>query len=147
MSILQYQIDLFHWLTNSRYVGTIVEINSEQSTIALEDVTSFGTEGRRSGNDEIPPSDLSYDYIVFRGSDMKDLRIEETPKEAKPAPPTVLNEPAIRDSGAKNVRNDGPSESDPILHPPAGDLAAAETESVFSRTSILTFFTAATRPT
>lgn len=82
-------------LTNSRYVGTLVEINSEQSTVALEDVKSFGTEGRRSGEDGIPPSTAPYEYIIFRGSDVKDLRIEETPKEAKPAPPPVPNDPAI----------------------------------------------------
>jgi hypothetical protein len=78
-----------------RYVGTLVEINSENSTVALEDVKSFGTEGRRSGEDEIPPSGAPYEYIIFRGSDVKDLRIEETPKETKPAPPPVPNDPAI----------------------------------------------------
>jgi len=78
-----------------RYVGTLVEINSEQSTVALEDVRSFGTEGRRSGEDEIPPSAAPYEYIIFRGSDVKDLRIEEAPKETKPAPPPVPNDPAI----------------------------------------------------
>ena len=78
-----------------RYVGTLVDINSEDSTVALEDVRSFGTEGRRSGEDEIPPSAAPYEYIIFRGSDVKDLRIEEAPKEAKPAPPPVPNDPAI----------------------------------------------------
>ena len=78
-----------------RYVGTLVEINSEKSTVALEDVRSFGTEGRRSGEDEILPSATPFDYIIFRGSDVKDLRIEEAPKETKPAPPPVPNDPAI----------------------------------------------------
>lgn len=71
------------------------EINSEKSTVALEKVSSFGTEGRRGGGeDEIGPSDQTYDYIEFRGSDVKDLRIEEPPQEPKPAP-QVPNDPAI----------------------------------------------------
>ena len=33
---------------------------------------------------------------MFRGSDVKDLRIEESPKETKPpVPPQVPNDPAI----------------------------------------------------
>ncbi|KAF2491303.1 hypothetical protein BU16DRAFT_529854 [Lophium mytilinum] len=79
-----------------RYVGTLHEINSENSTVALENVTSFGTEGRRIGDEEIPASDNVYEYIVFRGSDVKDLRIEEPAKETKPPPPpTMPNDPAI----------------------------------------------------
>jgi protein LSM14 len=79
-----------------RYVGTLHEINSENSTVALENVTSFGTEGRRNGEDEIPASDNIYEYIVFRGSDVKDLRIEEPAKETKPPPPPAIpNDPAI----------------------------------------------------
>ena len=52
---------------------------------------SFGTEGRKGGKDEYPPSDVVYEQIVFRGSDVKDLRIEEQVKE-KPAMP---QDPAI----------------------------------------------------
>lgn len=77
-----------------RYVGTLHEINSENSTVALEQVVSFGTEGRRPG-EEVPASDNVYEYIVFRGSDVKDLRIEEPapPKENKP--PQIPDDPAI----------------------------------------------------
>lgn len=74
-----------------RYVGTLVNINSEQSTVSLDNVRSYGTEGRRGGNDEYGPSDAVYEQIVFRGSDVKDLRIEETPKEEPPMP----QDPAI----------------------------------------------------
>ena len=76
------------------YVGTLHEISSENSTVALEQVVSFGTEGRRP-EDEVPPSDNVYEYIVFRGSDVKDLKIEDTPKENKPPPPQVPDDPAI----------------------------------------------------
>lgn len=72
------------------------EINSEESTVSLENVTSYGTEGRLGNPDEeIPPADQVYEYIVFRGSDVKDLRIETPapPKENKP--PKMPDDPAI----------------------------------------------------
>ena len=84
-------------LSAPSYVGTLHEINPEASTIALENVVSFGTEGRR-GNpvEEIPPSASVYDYIVFRGSDVKDISVAEEKKEdAKPEPPQVPDDPAI----------------------------------------------------
>ncbi|OAG14153.1 hypothetical protein CC77DRAFT_573518 [Alternaria alternata] len=76
-----------------RYVGTLVEINSEASTVSLDNVRSFGTEGRKGGKDEYPPSDVVYEQIVFRGSDVKDLRIEEPVKEK--AQPAMPQDPAI----------------------------------------------------
>lgn len=77
-----------------KYVGTLHEINSETSTIALENVTSYGTEGR-AGNPalEQPGSDQIYEYIVFRGSDVKELSMVEAPKENQP--PAMPNDPAI----------------------------------------------------
>jgi len=81
-----------------RYVGTLHEINPEASTIALENVQSFGTEGRRgSPGDEIPPSASIYEYIVFRGSDVKDISVAEEPKKenTQPEPPRVPDDPAI----------------------------------------------------
>lgn len=80
-----------------RYVGTLHEINPEASTIALENVVSFGSEGRR-GNpaDEIRPSASVYDYIVFRGSDVKDISMADDTKEnTQPEPPQVPDDPAI----------------------------------------------------
>lgn len=65
--------------------------------MSLENVKSFGTEGRR-GNpaDEVAASEQIYEYIVFRGSDVKDLRIEEAPAPPKEnQPPQVPDDPAI----------------------------------------------------
>lgn len=58
-----------------RYLGVLHEINSEESTVSLMKVRTFGTEGRTGGANEIPASDAVYDYVVFRGSDVKDLKI------------------------------------------------------------------------
>ncbi|EXU99497.1 LSM domain protein [Metarhizium robertsii] len=79
-----------------RYAGTLHEINSDESTVSLENVRSFGTEGRRGRpEEEISPSDQVYEYIVFRGSDVKDLRIEEHPGIKETKPPAMPDDPAI----------------------------------------------------
>lgn len=87
------------WLTclPRSYVGTLYEINSNESTVSLENVRSHGTEGRKSdASEEVSASDQVYDFIVFRGSDVKDLRIEEGPAAPKEnQPPPMPNDPAI----------------------------------------------------
>ncbi|KAJ8110035.1 hypothetical protein OPT61_g7006 [Boeremia exigua] len=91
-----------------RYVGTLVEINSEDSTVSLDNVRSFGTEGRKGGKDEYPPSDVIYEQIVFRGSDVKDLRIEEQIKEK--TPPAMPQDPAIIGVQQGQPRRDAPQD-------------------------------------
>lgn len=76
-------------------MGTLVEINSAESTVSLQNVQSHGSEGRKNDpEEEVPASSQIYDFIVFRGSDVKDLRIEDAapPKENLPPMP---NDPAI----------------------------------------------------
>ena len=55
-------------------------------------MVSYGTEGR--SEEEVPASDNVYEYIVFRGSDVKDLRIEKEP-EKKREEVKVPDDPAI----------------------------------------------------
>ncbi|TGZ77764.1 hypothetical protein EX30DRAFT_177934 [Ascodesmis nigricans] len=100
--------------SNIRYVGTLHEINSETSTVALEQVVSHGTEGRRGGEDEIPASSNVYEYIVFRGSDVKDLRIEEQPQPKPQPPPPQLDDPAILGHGSRPFPAPQPNQ----FHPP-----------------------------
>ncbi|KAI9754909.1 MAG: hypothetical protein M1815_005337 [Lichina confinis] len=84
-----------------RYIGILHEIDSETSTVALEQVISYGTEGRRGPlGEEIPPSDHVYEYIVFKGSDVQDLTILEPP-QAKREQPQVPDDPAIIESGSR----------------------------------------------
>lgn len=75
-------------------MGTLVEINPNESTVSLENVKSHGTEGRKSDPaEEVQGSSQIYEFIVFRGADVKDLRVEEAPKEN--LPPAMPNDPAI----------------------------------------------------
>ncbi|KAI9359304.1 Scd6-like Sm domain-containing protein [Zopfochytrium polystomum] len=76
-----------------RYVGVLHSINQQESTVALQN-WSFGTEDRRDNPAErIPHSQHIFEYIVFRGSDIKDLQVVNAP--AAPLPPQVPNDPAI----------------------------------------------------
>jgi len=74
-----------------RYEGILYTIDTKESTIALQNVRSFGTEGRKK-DEEIPPSNEIYEYIIFRGSDIKDLHVCEAPQQVQTLAP---NDPAI----------------------------------------------------
>lgn len=81
-----------------RYVGLLDNINADDATVALKSVRSFGTEGRMaaSGNAnlEVHPGTDVYDYVVFRGSDVKDLTVLDTPiDQVKPEPYTQAPAP------------------------------------------------------
>jgi protein LSM14 len=67
-----------------RYEGVLMYIDQIDSTITLQNVVSFGTEGRRQVGVQIPPSSEVYESITFKGDDIKDLTIVVEP--VAPAP-------------------------------------------------------------
>lgn len=75
-----------------RYEGQLYSINPQENTVALRNVRMFGTEGRKDGP-QIPPGDQLYEFIIFRGSDIKDLTVFETasPGSSQPADPAIIN--------------------------------------------------------
>ncbi|XP_041564297.1 protein LSM14 homolog B isoform X2 [Drosophila elegans] len=57
-----------------RYEGRLYTVDPQECTIALSSVRSFGTEDRDT-QFQIAPQSQIYDYILFRGSDIKDIRV------------------------------------------------------------------------
>ncbi len=85
-----------------RYEGTLYSINEANATVALQNVRSYGTEGREQLDPEtsfVGPQDAVHPYLLFRGCDIKDLHVHETTTEK-----SDLDDPAI------------------VASPPAADL-------------------------
>lgn len=73
-------------ISEIRYEGLLHNIDIDGNTVSLTNVSIFGTEGRKNGVDEVPPSNEVFDVIVFRGSDIKDLTLfDEEKKTDDPA--------------------------------------------------------------
>ncbi|KAK3400923.1 Lsm14 N-terminal [Sordaria brevicollis] len=61
---------------NVRYEGRLFTIDPNECIIALAQVRCFGTEDRNDGDHEISaPSPEVHDHILFRGADIKDIRV------------------------------------------------------------------------
>jgi len=92
-----------------RYEGQLYTVDPNECTIALANVRSYGTEDRE-GQFAIPPQEEIFDYILFRGSDIKDIRVVNNV-------PRVPHDPAIMQMhvSAPNQPNFQPQFSMPVM--------------------------------
>ena len=74
----------------SRYVGTLVQVDTTNKTMSLKHVKNMGTEGRRNQVNEIPPSDSLLGMVKFKVELIKEFNIVK--------PDTAEEDPAILES-------------------------------------------------
>merc|ERR1711981_121501 len=98
-----------------RYEGILYTIDTKDSTVALSKVRSFGTEDRPTDR-PVAPRDEVYEYIIFRGTDIKGIRVCQPPKPQPTLEGGLPNDPAIVQHSATAVSNatTGTSKPSPI---------------------------------
>merc|ERR1712223_421130 len=77
-----------------RYEGILYTIDTKDSTVALSKVRSFGAEDRPTDRPVAPREEI-YEYIIFRGTDIKDIRVCQPPKPHPTLEGGLPNDPAI----------------------------------------------------
>ncbi|XP_061544348.1 protein LSM14 homolog B-like [Phycodurus eques] len=83
-----------------RYEGILSSVDTDKSTVALAKVKSYGTEDRHTYS-PVPPKEEMYEYIIFRGSDIKDITVSEPTKpfHGLPRDPAIVLSPLGCSSG------------------------------------------------
>ncbi|XP_031570367.1 protein LSM14 homolog A-like [Actinia tenebrosa] len=103
-----------------RYEGKLYAVDLKDSTVTLSNVRSFGTEDRCKDNVIAPRKEI-YEYIVFRGQDIKDLNVFEPPDKKPPQQPQ--QDPAILHSATMGSPGAYPSPyQSPGVFSPFGGL-------------------------
>lgn len=80
-----------------RYEGILYAIDTKEATVTLASVRSLGTEDREVEK-YIAPRNEKYEFIVFRGQDIKDLTVGE-PKREEQMNSQPPQDPAIVQTG------------------------------------------------
>ena len=103
---------LISLITNAqvRYEGTLIEINRVERSMNLQNVRSFGTEGRRDGKNEISAHENTIPSVIFKVDHVKDFSIIKRPEptETKPKKPELQEQdPAIINAQEEDQKNSG----------------------------------------
>ncbi|RMZ54272.1 hypothetical protein APUTEX25_000623 [Auxenochlorella protothecoides] len=71
-----------------RYQGVLNHVDMANSRITLVNVRCYGSEGRRDPGPQVEGTDEVYAYVVFNGSEIKELTVvQPPPPEPAPTPP------------------------------------------------------------
>lgn len=73
-----------------RYEGTLYTIDPQESTIALQNVRNMGTENRRAGDERVEASPTVYEYIIFRGDNIQNIKLIDDDSDN-----VLIKDPAI----------------------------------------------------
>ncbi|KAG7388006.1 Protein LSM14 A [Phytophthora pseudosyringae] len=110
--------------TDIRYEGFLFNIDTRQSTVALQSVRSFGTEGRRA--EHVPPSPHVLQYATFKASEIKDLHVCEAAPAPQPPQPPLPSDPPLPAAAPPTV---APAAAKPTLLTP-GSVSSAQKQQV-----------------
>lgn len=99
-----------------KYEGILYAIDTKNATVTLANVRSFGTEDREVEK-YIAPRDEQFEFIVFRGQDIKDLHVCEAPQQNQERVNAHLpQDPAIVQTGLPNSSY-APYHAPPVSYP------------------------------
>jgi len=125
---------------NIRYEGILYSINETNSTLALQNVKSFGTEGRDKTDPStafVAPQEGIHAYLLFRGCDIKDLHVHEqqeetdsskvaaTKSESKPVDATAPVTASIPQTTKKTDKIENAKETDLPPPPPVPETSTS----------------------
>ncbi|KAM3871782.1 protein LSM14 homolog B [Diretmus argenteus] len=106
----------------NRYEGILYTIDTVNSTVVMAKVKCFGTEGRPTDRPAPPKEDI-YEYITFRGSDIKDITLCEPPRSRHDLPqdPAIVQSSCGSSSGLYSAQRP----FSPLRMPSYNQLAAS----------------------
>lgn len=128
-----------------RYEGLLFTVDPDRCTIALARVKSYGTEDRET-QFPIAPQNQCYDYILFRGSDIKDIRVINNnpvpndpaimqmhlpPQQSLPPMQNKLGQPGFQPQPGFMMPPIGPGGPGPMGGPPPGHQPIGQPYSSF----------------
>jgi len=91
-----------------RYEGILYSLDLIEATISLAKVKSFGTEDRPTER-PVPAKDEVYEFIIFRGTDIKGIDVVEPPKTTTTMSGGLTNDPAIVEHSAPAQQPSAPA--------------------------------------